>query len=173
MKYAIQYYIKFFVLTTVSYFMISWLFDFIANHEIDFGIMALSSVVFGIILSLILGFVYHSDIKSLSMKDPVAAELSAYQGVCISSKYNLLALKNKLQSNPNTQSMKMIENEDEIQLKVNSTWRSWGEKIKINLLFKSNDGYEYRLSCNPQWHSMVNFNKNYKNILLLKEILTT
>ncbi|GAA5221166.1 hypothetical protein [Membranihabitans marinus] len=172
MKYATQYYIKFFILTAVSYFIISWLFDIVLANEINFLVLMISSIVFGILLSLILGFVYQSDIKSLSMKDPVAAELSANQGLRISSHYNLMTLKEKLQSNPLTQSMKIIDNENEIQLKVKSTWKSWGEKIKIDLLTQSDEGYLYRLTNNSKWYSMVNFNKNYKNFLLLKDILS-
>ncbi len=88
----------------------------------------------------------------------------------VKSELNKTELVNKLKTDSIAGTITEIENG--LVLKTGISMSSWGEKIKINLLSKGDNDFDYQVSSSPlMWITIIDFGKNLENVEHIESLI--
>ncbi|MEO6132370.1 MAG: hypothetical protein ABIQ02_11015 [Saprospiraceae bacterium] len=168
----LKLYFKIFLFTGIPFGLISLGFDLL-SEESHFAIAYLfRTIFFGFFMSLTLGTIQISKLKSYGLKHITSENLRINQHTSLQSGLSKMDLINKIKSDPVFQKMTLDETEDGIVLNASMSFWSWGEIIRINIQPLTLDLNEFKIVSSPKLKiAIIDNGKNYQNVARLKKLI--
>ncbi|MFC5269177.1 hypothetical protein [Adhaeribacter terreus] len=173
MKAAILYFSKLFLILTVAYggFQFLTLYFFGGNQQLHYPL--LSGLGLGLILAFVFTFSQIAAVKKLHPGKLTSEALSMHQVTHMQVPLTKAQILEKLQSNYPTKDWELTEESDLIKLKTSFTAKTFGEKITIKVNKLQNGLSEVFVESKPKtWFTLVDYGKNLKNIIYLRNLLS-
>jgi len=156
----------------VPYALFMTLFDLFEGLDLSVWKFLFLFVFFGGTMSLTLGSMHISRLRKKGMTTIRAKDLNVVQRFNLHTILSINHIHDILLSDAQFGNMKMSILPDELQLRSKTSWFSWGEKIKIELLQNSDNQFEYAIQSRPIiWGTLVDGGKNFENVRRLEELL--
>jgi len=167
-----RFYVKLFLNMGVPYALFMTLFDLFEGLDLSVWKFLFLFVFFGGTMSLTLGSMHISRLRKKGMTTIRAKDLNVVQRFNLHTILSINHIHDILLSDAQFGNMKMSILPDELQLRSKTSWFSWGEKIKIELLQNSDNQFEYAIQSRPIiWGTLVDGGKNFENVRRLEELL--
>ena len=173
MKAILALYLKAFLLFSIPFFVLTYLFDLLAG-EPSVGSPLLKSGFYGLFMAIIFisGHIFSIREKKLG---PINAEtIKVFQKKSIKSNLSQSSLIEKLLEDPACNKLDIRTSENEILIRTRTTFWSWGEKIKI-LIHHASDGMnQFMVTSHPEVRfTMVDYGKNIQNVQRIEKLITS
>ncbi|MBS1777592.1 MAG: hypothetical protein JSS64_15100 [Bacteroidetes bacterium] len=174
MKPIIKLYLKAFVLIAISSFGVMILLSLSDFSKKIILKDIITSLFFGLFMSLILVSYHLYRIKKNGIKIITDDNIGVNQTLTIETKLCLNEVIQKIKIDPNFGKMKMKVVENGIILETRTTMKSWGEAIKIIMNSNKENLFKYQVSSSPKLKTtIVDYGKNLENINKIENLIIT
>jgi len=166
MRATIKLYFKSFLISGLLFGSILTLLEYFDTKEIDILKHLLQGIIFGVIMSWITVIVQKSVLRKYSLKNN-EQNLNVRQCTSVENRIGIDRLSKTLKEKEFSQNWKLKESESIIVVETNISWRSWGEKIRIEY---SSD--RIIIKSRPKIiTTMFDFGQNYINVQNIKKLI--
>lgn len=173
MKAILTLYVKLFVVFGLFFGMFTGLIDLFGDDTFDVNRLFNRASFYGFWMSLILGTIHIIALKRLGLKSFTTSDLSVNQHRRVSSNINFTQLVDKLKSIPLTEKMELSDSGHGLTFQTRASWKSWGEKIKIEVLRETETGTEYEIYSQPKRRTvLIDNGRNLQNVMKIEQLLS-
>lgn len=168
----LKQYFKVFLITGIPFALLMSVLDLINNNAFSIWKFLFMTCFFGIAMSITLVSLHRYRLGKIGVREITPENLKVSQTKSVRSKLNLEELTEKLKADPHFGKMKMINLENGILLKSGTTWKSWGEEIRIILQSGKNEEYDYEVSSSPSLKTtFLDYGKNLENVNYIERLI--
>ncbi|MDY8137493.1 hypothetical protein [Aquimarina sp. 2201CG5-10] len=172
MKPITKLYIKTFLFTGIPFGLIMLGFDLIDGDGFKLWKYLFMTFFFGITMSLILVSFHRFRLKKNGIQEITNENAGVNQTRNLKTELNKSDLIEKLKKDPVIGKMKITEIDNGILLKTGTTWKSWGEEIKISLKSANKNDFEYTVSSSPKLKTtLFDYGKNLENVTRVENVI--
>lgn len=165
-------YIKLFLFTSIPFGLLSLGIDLLSREPFSWQAFLFRAIFFGFFMSLTMGTIQISKLKSYGLKNITSENLRINQHTSLQSGLSKKDLINKIKSDPGFQKMILIETEDGIVLNTSMSVWSFGEIIRVNIQPLTSDLNEFKIVSSPKLKiAIIDNGKNYQNVARLKKLI--
>jgi len=167
----LNFFIRIFLLMSILMLMLTLFFDFLIAKPFVFQSLIFQSISFGFIMSIFMVSMQVYGLKKIGIQRIMQEDLETTRKGKFRTKLNREEVINKLMTALGTSNMKMNDIENEVSWNTGITLKSWGEKIMIKLISKTDSEYEYEISSAPLLKTtLIDGGKNIQNVNHIESI---
>lgn len=165
-------YLKVFLLTGIPFATFTSVYDFIGTNEWNPIKFLISFIVFGLIMSFTLVSLHIAKLEEMGIREATPENLAVKQTRSVKTPLEMDEVFQKICSDVRTSKMNVQQRGDVIELTTRFSWWSWGEKIRIYLKEKHQNGYDYQISSTSRLKTtLVDFGKNLENVISVEKAI--
>jgi hypothetical protein len=172
MKAAILFAVKVYLLNAIIYFLAMSLITYLGADEYNLKFVLLFSV-FPCFSTFYHVYKHIQEVKKLHSNGLKNEDFKVHQVLTLHLPLNKEQVLAKLQTNFPSKEWETENDANMINLKTNSSWKSYGEKIRIKVEQLNNNFSEVFIESKPiNPITFFDFGKNQENIIYLQKLLT-
>ena len=172
MKVTLLFSIKVFLLQFIIYVSSISLVNFWARAY-DWDNLLVSSAILCVFFTAYHVYKHLREVKKLHPESLQASDFKVHQVLSLQIPLNKAQVLHKLQTNFPAKEWEVATEYDTIRLKTNFSWKSFGEKVQIQIKKLNDDLSEISIESRPVNPLTVwDYGKNQENIIYLKNLLT-
>ena len=173
MKAAVLFTIKIFLLNFIIYVFSISLVNYFWAPDFDLKFLLISSAIICFLFTLYHLYKHIREVKKLHHRNLEASDFRVHQVLNLQIPLNRAQVLHKLQTNFPAKAWEVATEHDTIRLKTNFSWKSFGEKVQIQIKKLNNELSEISIESRPiNPLTIWDYGKNQENILYLKNLLT-
>lgn len=167
-----RFYMKIFLLYTISYLILTLLLETFYGDPINWMKISIMALCFGLFITIWMAFLHHSEIKKLGVSNITVNTLSPKQEARLQSPLSLEEVTHQLKEDRFFGKMSMNVENNLIHLRTGLSMRSYGDKMSIQLLSKEDEHFIYKITSRPQFFGqLIDCGRNLELVYRVKQIM--